>query len=92
MVRCQDNLVNEIIDKPHKTDLTHMWGCIIWGPRFTEHLHDCVNKQGVTDFALVMNLAIQSGQRFRAVQILDGDYIDLGTYDEILELDRRLRD
>lgn len=91
MVRHQDNLVAEIIDKPQQTELTQMWGCIIWGPRFTEHLHHCVTEQGVTDFALVMNLAIQSGQRFRAVPILDGNYIDLGTYEEIMELDRRLR-
>jgi glucose-1-phosphate thymidylyltransferase len=92
MVRSQDNLAIEIIDKPQKTDLTQMWGCIIWGPRFTEHLHHCVNELGLSDFALIVNLAIQSGQRFRAVPIRDGNYIDLGTYEEILELDRRLRD
>lgn len=92
MVRSQDGLVTEINDKPRNTDLTLMWGCIIWMPRFTEHLHHCVTKQGLTDFALVINLAIQNGQRFRAVPVIGGNYIDLGTYDEILELDRRLRD
>ena len=92
MVRSRESLVTEIIDKPHKTDLTQMWGCIIWGPGFTEHLHHCVGEQGLTDFAQVINLAILSGQRLRAVPIRDGNYIDLGTYEEILELDRRLRD
>lgn len=92
MVRFYNDQVIEIVDKPDRTDLTQMWGCILWGPRFTEHLHRCVNEQGITDFARVINLAIQSGLRFRAVPIPDGNYLDLGTYDEILELDRRLRD
>jgi glucose-1-phosphate thymidylyltransferase len=84
--------VLEIIDKPHQTDLTWMWGCIIWRPRFTEYLHDCVRQQGISDFARIMNTAIAAGLRFRGVQIDEGVYIDLGTYDEIMELDRRYRE
>jgi glucose-1-phosphate thymidylyltransferase len=91
MVRFDGNdQVLEIVDKPRQTDLTEMWGCIIWRPRFTEHLHQCVT-QGISDFAKIMNSAIQQGMRFRAVHI-DSNYIDLGTYDEILELDRQLRE
>lgn len=92
MVRFHDNNVIEIIDKPDNTDLTYMWGCILWGPRFTEHLHHYVNEHGLTDFAQIINQAIQDGYRFRAVPIPDGNYLDLGTYEEIMELDRRLRD
>jgi len=83
--------VVEITDKPSRTDLTQMWGCIIWKPRFTEFLHDCVGEHGVTDFAKILNRAIASGIRMRGVVMNGGAYADLGTYDEIMELDESLR-
>jgi glucose-1-phosphate thymidylyltransferase len=93
MVRLDhDDRVLEIVDKPRHTDLTEMWGCILWRPRFTEYLHDCVAQQGISDFALIMNNAMAAGFRFRGVHIVDGTYIDLGTYEEIMELDRRFRE
>ena len=88
----QDRRVLEIVDKPRQTDLTEMWGCIIWRPRFTEFLHDCVRRQEISDFAQIMNNAIAAGFRFRASRVIDGVYIDLGTYEEIMELDRRFRE
>lgn len=91
MVRFNENdEVLEIIDKPNQTDLTEMWGCIIWRARFTEHLHNCV-EQGISDFAEIMNSANRAGMRFRAAHI-HSNYIDLGTYDEIMELDRQFRE
>jgi glucose-1-phosphate thymidylyltransferase len=93
MVRLDhEQRVVEIVDKPRKTNLTEMWGCIIWRPRFTEYLHDCVSQQGISDFAQIMNDAIGAGYRFRGVHMVDSTYIDLGTYEEIMELDRRLRE
>jgi glucose-1-phosphate thymidylyltransferase len=92
MVRLDhDDRVLEIVDKPRKIDLTEMWGCILWRPRFTEYLHDCVAQQGISDFARIMNSAIAAGYRFRGVHIVDGTYLDLGTYEEIMELDQRFR-
>ena len=84
--------VLEIIDKPQQTDLTEMWGCIIWRSRFTEYLHQCVREEGISDFARIMNSAMSAGMNFRAVHMDDGVYIDLGTYEEIIELDRRFRE
>jgi glucose-1-phosphate thymidylyltransferase len=93
MVRMDQNQrVLEIVDKPQETDLTEMWGCILWRPRFTEFLHDCVGQQGISDFALIMNSAIGAGYRFRGVHMVGRPYIDLGTYEEIMELDRSLRE
>lgn len=93
MVRCDDNRrVLEIVDKPKQTDLANMWGCIIWRPRFTEYLHDSVRGRGVSDFAVIMNNAIQEGFKFRGVLLSDGVYIDLGTYEEIADMDRRYRE
>jgi dTDP-glucose pyrophosphorylase len=86
------NLISQIVDKPKQTNLTHMWGCIIWRPRFTEHLHRSINGGEVADFALIMNQAIQAGMCFRAVTFDQGTYLDLGTYDEILEMDKHFRE
>jgi len=92
MVRtAADDRVIEIVDKPKQTDLTRMWGCIIWRPRFTEYLHESVQQKDISDFAQIMNCAIQDGFRFRGVHIQNGVYIDLGTYDEIMEMDRKFR-
>lgn len=84
--------VSEIVDKPRQTDLTEMWGCIIWRPRFTEYLHECVSQQKVSDFARIMNNSIADGLRFRGVHMVNSVYIDLGTYEEIKELDSRYRE
>lgn len=91
MVRTDEaGRVREIVDKPRVTTLTEMWGCIIWRPRFTEHLRECV-RRGVGDFALIMNDAIAQGMKVRAYPVPDGSYADLGTYEEIAELDSELR-
>lgn len=91
MVRADKNgRVVEIVDKPRHTDLTQMWGCMIWRPSFTEYLHESV-CDGVADFAQIMNGAIASGMNFRSLHMVCGTYIDLGTYDEIMAMDRTLR-
>jgi glucose-1-phosphate thymidylyltransferase len=81
-------VVTKIIDKPKEIDHKHTWGCIIWKPKFTEFLNDSLAR-GETDFAEVMNLAIQAGFPFRGIYLEDGNYSDIGTYDEILELERK---
>jgi len=86
------NRVVEIVDKPRRTTLTDMWGCIIWKPRFTEHLHDSVRRLGISDFARVLNDAIGCGMQVRGFLVADGTYADLGTYEEIAELDSRVRE
>lgn len=83
--------VLEVVDKPRTTSLDLMWGCILWRPRFTEHLHDCVRRRGTSDFATVLNEAIAGGIKIRAYPVAEGSYIDLGTYEEVRDLDRTLR-
>jgi glucose-1-phosphate thymidylyltransferase len=86
------NRVVEIVDKPRNTTLTDMWGSIIWKPRFTEHLHASVRERGISDFARVLNDAIGCGMQVRGFLVADGSYADLGTYEEIAELDSQLRE
>ena len=87
----QEGVVRQIIDKPAQTSLQYAWGCIAWLPEFTEHLHGCVDRQHISDFALIMNNAIEQGTPFRAVILPGGTYSDLGTFEEIAELDQKLR-
>ena len=91
MVRLDENdRVLEIVDKPRLTELKEMWGCIIWQPSFTECLHESVSR-GISDFAQIMNNAIAAGLHFSGVHMVNGVYIDLGTYEEIMEMDRHFR-
>jgi glucose-1-phosphate thymidylyltransferase len=92
MVRTDaDQQILEIVDKPARTELTQMWGCMVWRPRFTEHLHRCVAELGVADFAKILNAAIAEGMPFKAVPMPGGTYFDLGTYEEIARLDQESR-
>jgi glucose-1-phosphate thymidylyltransferase len=91
MVDCSGEFVRAIIDKPQSTNLHHMWGCILWRPTFTEHLHTCLQRGHPTDFAGIMNQAIQDGMVFRSLVIKHGTYIDLGTYDAIARLEQEYR-
>jgi len=86
------NRVTQIIDKPLVTNLSEMWGCIIWKPNFTEFLHSSINIDQIYDFATIMNNAINMGLIFRAVSIQNGNYLDLGTYEEIIQIDKNFRE
>ena len=81
-------IVTEIIDKPKETDHMHTRGCIIWKSRFTEFLNEKI-QYGEADFAEIMNQAIQEGLPFRGITLKNAKYSDLGTYNEIVELERK---
>ncbi len=88
MVRlAAEGRVLEVVDKPSASNLVDMWGCMMWRPPFTEHLRACVGALGMSDFAEILNAGIHAGLRVRGVRIPGGFYRDLGTYEEILELD-----
>jgi glucose-1-phosphate thymidylyltransferase len=91
MVKFTDDLVEEIIDKPDFTDLLYMWGAIVWKPVFTEFLHKKVSDEGITDFAKIMNDAIRAEISFGCTVISSGTFMDIGTYDEISELENLIK-
>ena len=91
MVQVDDNgIITAIVDKPLRTELKWGWGCLVWRPEFTDYLHAALNS-GQSDFACIMNSAIRDGLRARGIKLLDGEYTDLGTYDDIMELDHSYR-
>jgi glucose-1-phosphate thymidylyltransferase len=75
--------VVQIEDKQKNTQLTEIWGFIIWRPKFTEYLQRCV-REGTSDFCEIMNSAI-TGEKmvFRGHRVEAGKYLDLGTYQDI---------
>jgi len=83
--------VIKVIDKPYKTDLSYMWGCIIWTPPFTTFLHTAVSKKGQCDFAVILNEAIMSGFNISVEIFNNGKYYDIGTYSEITDVYRYLQ-
>jgi glucose-1-phosphate thymidylyltransferase len=86
MVETDNNKkVNKIIDKPIDSSLTKMWGCIVWGPKFSEFLHESVEKREY-DFANILNLAINKGLNVQSTFFPEGNYIDVGTFSEVSKL------
>ncbi len=86
----EDGRVRRVIDKPKETSLRWMWGFIFWRPRFTEFLHAKLARGGI-DFAGVLNAAVDEGLRVEGAPVANGNYIDVGTYEEIQRLEQRYR-
>lgn len=84
--------IRHIDDKPTQTDLKYAWGCIVWQPEFTEYLHWAVNEAHISDFAKIMNDALAKNMLGRGVVVPKGSYSDMGTYDEIMELEQQFAD
>lgn len=83
-----DGSVRKIEDKRENTELTEMWGFVIWRPKFTGYLHKRVDEGG-SDFSVILNDAItQEGMLFRGHRVVGGKYLDLGTYEDIYKLQR----
>jgi len=87
MVRMDDRgEIQEIVDKPKFTDLTWMWGGIIWNPQFTELINYCITRRKTSDFATIINMAIKESMRVRGVKFQTGRFLDLGNIDDINDL------
>ena len=79
------------VDKPRVTELEWMWGIACWGPRFTELLHRYVqNRVSLVpelerELVLgdIFDAAIAGGLRVKGLPIQDGDYVDVGTYEDL---------
>jgi len=87
----RDFAVVDHVDKPRAIDFEWMWGIACWGPRFTALLHDVVEERLGSSNATgretvlgdVFDAAIASGFCVKGLPIEDGQYIDIGTYDDL---------
>ncbi len=74
-------------DKPATTELTHMWGCACWSPAFTDLIseHIASNKNNKKENVLgdVFNLAIERKMITKGFDLEGGQYMDIGTSDEL---------
>ena len=88
MVECDpDGTVVQTIDKPEETTLTLMWGCACWSLKFTQllgrYVESVADSGGEAVLGDVFNLALQEGLSVRGCEFEDGQYIDIGTSDEL---------
>jgi glucose-1-phosphate thymidylyltransferase len=79
--------VTDNIDKPQETDLRYMWGICCWGPRFTELMHRFLLEisSGNREIVLseVFDEALRQGLDVRALCFDEGQYMDIGTAEEL---------
>lgn len=82
----QDN-VTYIVDKPKETDLKYMWGCACWSPAFTELIDEYIISNPYSGKELVLgdifHRAIELKMTVKSLRFDDGQYIDIGTTDEL---------
>lgn len=81
------------VDKPHHTSLSLMWGCAVWEPAFTDLIHDvCASIAKPSELVLgdVIDQAIARRMPIRGHHFVNGSYVDIGTYDEILEAQAKI--
>ncbi len=82
-----DQTVISTVDKPSKTDLDHMWGCACWSQPFSELLNQFVKEHPYKEREIVLgdvfNAALDCKMKVKAMPFADGQYIDIGTSDEL---------
>lgn len=85
------------VDKPPTTNLTVMWGLAVWEPSFTELIHTICGRSTRADgrepiLGDAIDEAIASRLNVRGHRFEAGFYMDIGTYDEIVEAQNALQE
>ena len=92
--------VLSMTDKPSHTEVMNTWGCACWSPRFTGFMHNFLSSiahpltewspgaQAERDkevvLASVFKAAIANGLEMQSVFFQEGEYIDVGTPDDLV--------
>jgi glucose-1-phosphate thymidylyltransferase len=80
-------------DKPVHSEIMNTWGCACWSPRFTQFMHDYLAsaslRSGEVVLATVFRAAIEAGIGVRGLFFENGEYIDVGTPDDLVVAVRR---
>lgn len=81
------NEVRLIIDKPQSTNLTNMWGCACWSAPFTELIDAYLRSHPYSGKEVVLgdifSEALAKQLKVNALVFKKGQYIDIGTVDEL---------
>lgn len=82
------------IDKPKISNLQFMWGIGCWSPVFTEFMHQYLKRnENQKDKEVVLGdvfqAAHESGISVKVVPFVDGEYIDIGSLDDLVIVSRR---
>lgn len=81
------------VDKPPHTSLSLMWGCAVWEPAFTDLIHEVrtsLTKSSELVLGDVIDQAISRRMLVRGHHFAGGFYVDIGTYDEIVEAQAKI--
>ena len=101
----QEGRVLLIKEKPKQTDLKYMWGVAVWTPVFTSFLHEYLitieasrqqnqagnypTKEQELPIGDVIQAAINSGLQVQAEVFASGEYLDIGTSEDLVRAVRR---
>lgn len=80
-----ENTVIRHEDKPLSTDAADMWGIAVWGPGFTQRLHEYAQTytgKSEAVFGDVIEESMKVPGACKAFRISNGRYYDIGTYEE----------
>jgi glucose-1-phosphate thymidylyltransferase len=80
-------------DKPARTELQNTWGCACWSPRFTGFMHDFLSSTAPPSrevvLASVFQAAIDEDLAVHGLSFAGGEYIDVGSPDDLVVAVRR---
>lgn len=83
----QSDHVALVVDKPAQTDLTYMWGIACWSSCFTSFLDDQLQNAVFNGREVVMGdifqSAIEERLKVRGVRFDSGEYVDVGTPEDL---------
>lgn len=76
-----DGTINEVLDKPRKTDLRNTWALAAWSPRFFDLAHQVAGFEGggAIPIGNVFDMAVKKGMKCKAIFFEHGSFVDIGT-------------
>jgi len=87
MVAFHEGWMLYTVDKPVQTDLTHMWGIACWEPSFSQFMHEYLGALIPPAHEIVLGdvfqAALEAGLAVQVLPFEDGEYIDIGTPEDL---------
>ena len=88
--------VTWMVDKPEHSEIKNTWGCACWSQSFTELMHAYLLVQTPPTREIVLadvfREAILKGLKVHSLFFQTGEYIDIGTPDDLVDAVHRFND